>query len=90
MKRLLMTGLAILMLSGCADLQMIRNAAMSELQSEAISVEIAAYRQTTLAPEAETTPETVVAKPQAEGLFKLAMGPKIVTASRQLKGRWER
>lgn len=92
MKRLMIIGVAMMLLSGCAELQMIKSAAMSELQSEAISVEIAAYRQTEAAPEPEATPEprVVVAKPQAEGLIRLAMGPKIASSSRHQKGLWER
>jgi hypothetical protein len=86
-----MTGLAMVLLTGCADLQMIKNAAMNELQSEAISVEIAAYKQNTIATEPEVTiaqkPE--IAKPQAEGLIRLAMASKTITASRHQKGLWE-
>jgi len=87
MKRLLMTGLAMLLLSGCADLQLIKSAALSELQSEAISVEMAAYRQATIEPEKEEAPKPVLAKRQAEGLMVLAMGPN--TAHRHQKGLWE-
>ena len=82
----------MLLLTGCADLQMIKNAAMSELQSEAISVEIAAYRQTAITPaEEESKPaEPVVAKRQAEGIIRLAMGPKTTSSPRYQKGLWER
>ena len=89
MKRLLMIGLAMLLLTGCADLQLIKNAALSELQSEAISVEMAAYRQTAVTPEPEAVPQPAVVKRQAEGLMKLAMGPKF-NSTRQQKGLWER
>ncbi len=91
MKRLLMTGLAMVLLTGCADLQMIKNAAMNELQSEAISVEIAAYRQNVIVPEAEeaVAEKPAIAKPQAEGLIRLAMAPKTASASRHQKGLWE-
>jgi len=91
MKRLLITGLAMLLLTGCADLQMIKNAAMNELQSEAISVEMAAYRQNAIAPEpAEAqVQKAMVAKPQSEGLIRLAMGPKTVSSNRHVKGLWE-
>jgi hypothetical protein len=91
MKRLLMTGLAMMLLTGCADLQMIKNAAMNELQSEAISVEMAAYKQNTivLEPEETVTQAPATIKPQAEGLIRLAMAPKTVIASRHQKGLWE-
>lgn len=89
MKRLLMTGLAMLLLSGCADLQLIKNAALNELQSEAISVEMAAYRQAPIVPEREEAPKPMVAKRQAEGLMVLAMGPKTNSSHRQQKGLWE-
>lgn len=80
-----------MLLTGCADLQMIKNAAMNELQSEAISVEIAAYKQNAIAPEPEeiVAQMPAIAKPQAEGLIRLAMAPKTVTASRHQKGLWE-
>ena len=91
MKQILLTGLAMLLLTGCADLQLIKTAALGELQSEAINVEMAAYRQTAIPPEPEVAPEPVVAKRQAEGLMRLAMGPKVNTAaSRPQKGLWER
>ena len=91
MKRILLTGLAMLLLTGCADLQLIKTAAFGELQSEAINVEMAAYRQTPITPEPEAAPEPVVARRQAEGLMRLAMGPKGNTASsRPQKGLWER
>ena len=87
MKRLLMIGLAMLLLTGCADLQLIKNAALSELQSEAISVEMAAYRQTAVAPEPEVVPQPAVAKRQAEGLMRLKWKCRCETASKAVLTR---
>jgi hypothetical protein len=69
---------------------MIKTAAMSELQSEAISVEMAAYRQTTPSPIAVEVEQPALTKRQAEGLMVLAMGPGTMATPKYPKGRWER
>lgn len=59
MKKLLLILSGLMLLSGCAELRVIGNAAVTELNADAISVEMAAYEPKAAEPAGEPQPEKV-------------------------------
>jgi hypothetical protein len=85
MKRFLLMIIATALLSGCAELRVIGSAAMTELNAEAINVEVAAY-QPKVTPQAPAAPKKIVAKADLNPFLRQPV--KLAAATPQ-RGQWE-
>ena len=88
MKKLLTILAAMMFLPGCSELRVIGDAAMKELQSEAISVEMAAYRVKRPLPSPAPKPAEKVYVAKAE-FNPFAAGQPRMAAKSAVKGLWE-
>ena len=89
MKRLIAILVAMTVLTGCSELQVIGGAAMKEMQSEAINVEMASYKQTESSPVPPPRPRKKVYVAKAEYNPFVKPGQQMV-AKNQIRGQWEK